>query len=107
MDTKHTITGKLKEYISRLKKDIPIEKAYLVGSWARGKAKRDSDVDIVLLSKAFEKMDFDDRLTFVYKNTIGMDLDMHIHPVTEEEYKSASILTSLGMMRKDKKISLI
>lgn len=107
MDTKRIITQELKKYISRIRKEIPIEKAYLVGSWARGKAKNDSDVDLLVLSKAFDAMDFDKRLSVVYRNTDGIDFDLHIHPVTRAELEKASTLTSLGMMRVGKKIALI
>ncbi len=107
MGTKRIITQELKKYISRIRKEIPIEKAYLVGSWACGKAKKDSDVDLLVLSKAFNAMDFDKRLSIVYRNTDGIDFDLHIHPVTKDELDRASTLTSLGIMRVGKKIALI
>lgn len=88
-------------------REIPVDKAYLIGSWANGKAKKNSDVDLLVMSSAFEKMDFDERLKILYRNSAGIDFDMHIHPTTWEEYANASVLTSLGRMRIDKKISLI
>ncbi len=43
-------------YLSLLEKNgMPIEKAYLFGSWAKGKQHRWSDIDIAIVSKVFEK----------------------------------------------------
>ena len=38
-----------------MKKDIPINKVILYGSYAKGKAKKGSDVDIVIISEKFGK----------------------------------------------------
>ena len=45
----------IKDYIKVLKKDIPINKVILYGSYAKGKAKKGSDVDIVIISEKFGK----------------------------------------------------
>lgn len=47
---------KILNYLSLLKKEgIEIEKAILFGSYAKGKAKPYSDIDVCLLSKQFGK----------------------------------------------------
>lgn len=96
----------LKQYLKKLQKVLPIDRAYLVGSWAKGKVGKDSDVDLLLLSRNFNGMDIDKRLQILYRTTVGFDFDLHIHSVTEEEFQSASRLTTLGAMRLDKKILL-
>lgn len=49
------IDRSIKDYIKVLKKDIPVKKVILYGSYAKGKAKKGSDVDIVIISEKFGK----------------------------------------------------
>lgn len=49
------INKAVKDYIKVLKKDIPVKRVILYGSYAKGKAKKDSDVDIVIISEKFGK----------------------------------------------------
>ena len=35
---------------------MPVEKAYLYGSYARGEENEESDIDILLVSELFDKM---------------------------------------------------
>ena len=45
-----------KKFLSSLKgKDFPIERAYLYGSYAKGKPHFGSDIDICIVSKKFNK----------------------------------------------------
>src|SRR3989338_1819598 len=46
----------LKNFLKKVKKNVNIEKAILFGSRATGKNKEDSDVDIIIISKDFEKL---------------------------------------------------
>lgn len=107
MVTQKNITSKLRRYLKKVSNVIEIDKAFIVGSWAKRKASEKSDVDLLVLSESFKDMDMDERLGLLYRKTVGMGLELHIHPVTKEELESASRLTSLGMIRMDKKISLI
>ncbi len=106
MVNQKTITLKLNKYIAKVGKKIPIDKAYLIGSWAEGKARVGSDVDLLVLSDYFANLDMDERLRVLYKNTVGIDFDIHIHAVTQDEFKKASLLTTLGAMRIAKKVAL-
>lgn len=107
MVSQRTVKKNLVTYLEKLKTKIVVDQAYLIGSWAKNQAKKDSDVDLLILSHAFSKLDQDERLRILYRQTTGIDFDLHIHAVTPEELKNASRLTSLGMMEKDKKIALI
>lgn len=44
------IVGKLRDFLNK----HAIEKAILFGSFARGDARKDSDIDLILVSKEFE-----------------------------------------------------
>jgi len=51
MDEERTeIIGKLRKFI----KKHTVEKAIIFGSYARGEAKKDSDIDLILVSREFE-----------------------------------------------------
>ena len=50
----------LKQYCLLLNiSGIPVEKAFLYGSYARGEATADSDIDIMLVSRIFDASDAD------------------------------------------------
>ena len=102
-----TLKNQLKAYLDKVNNIIKIDKAFLVGSYATNTAKKESDVDLLILSNEFKKMSFDDRLKILYRQTVNLDIDLHIHPVTEKELKLASNLTSLGAMRNDPKYQLL
>lgn len=49
------INKAVREYIEALKKDIPIQKVIIYGSYAKGGERRDSDIDLVIVSDEFGK----------------------------------------------------
>lgn len=49
------INKAITEYINALKKEIPVERAVLYGSYAKGNAKKDSDIDLAIISSTFGK----------------------------------------------------
>ena len=64
--SKDSIINDVKKYIDVLKKHgIPIQKALLFGSWSRGTAGEESDVDIALISTVFTGDRFYDRRKIV------------------------------------------
>ncbi len=55
--TTNQITHIVKSYLSTLiEMGIPVERAYLFGSQAKGTAKPDSDIDLIVVSSAFTNM---------------------------------------------------
>ena len=58
-----TLNKNLNEYINDVKKDIPIEKVFLFGSYAKGNPGEWSDIDVCFFSNYF-----------VGKNNIGVSL---------------------------------
>jgi predicted nucleotidyltransferase len=49
-----TVNRAVKSYVAEVKAAIPIDKAYLFGSYAKGTANEYSDVDVCFFSKSFE-----------------------------------------------------
>jgi len=53
MDKKAALIKSLKKFAQEVSDDIPVDKMYLFGSRAKGKVKRSSDVDLLLVSTKF------------------------------------------------------
>ena len=47
------ITKKVKAYVDLLKRDIPVDSVYVFGSHAKGSARPESDIDVAIISPAF------------------------------------------------------
>ncbi|MCD6570250.1 MAG: nucleotidyltransferase domain-containing protein [Deltaproteobacteria bacterium] len=85
------------KYLSALKKaGIDLQKAYLYGSYARGTIRKDSDIDIAVISKDFTGIRFDDALKIC---RYRLDIDLRIEPMpfrpedfTEENPLAAEII---------------
>ena len=89
---KKTIKKEIKnivlEYRKRIENSgIPVERMVVFGSYARGKARKDSDIDICVVSSKLGK----DEMTEIGKlNLLHWKLDNRIeaHPVSLKDYKS-------------------
>ncbi|MBS3157420.1 nucleotidyltransferase domain-containing protein [Candidatus Woesearchaeota archaeon] len=55
MDKKKSLIKKLKVFRSTINSEIPIKKMFLFGSYATGKTRKWSDVDLVIVSPKFRK----------------------------------------------------
>src|SRR2546427_4969350 len=56
-----------KNYVRRLARDITVRQAILTGSRATGSYLEDSDVDLVIVSDDFSKMQLPERLRYLQK----------------------------------------
>jgi len=61
-----SIKQKLKEFRHEVNKDLPIKKIIFFGSRVRGKTGRDTDIDLVIVSQKFKKLDFFQRGAKMY-----------------------------------------
>lgn len=64
---KNNVKKIINDYIKHLPANIKIEGVFLFGSYATGKAKKDSDIDIAVISPNFEKTPFIKRLEMLSK----------------------------------------
>ena len=70
----------IRKFLKRLfQEGIPIEKAFLYGSYARGEQDEDSDIDVMLVSEIYDEND--DR-TVGKTWRISMSIDTRIEPYT-------------------------
>lgn len=66
MGRKRIIVKQLEEFKKKVSKEFPLDKVILFGSQAKGKVHKWSDVDLVLVSSKFHKLDFEKRGAKMY-----------------------------------------
>lgn len=73
------IRNVIKKYIETVRHaGIQVEKTYLFGSYAHGKATENSDIDLAIISKDFKGNRFDDRRLLV---PLRRDIDLRLEPI--------------------------
>lgn len=101
MDRKQ-IKSTIRIYLRDLAKAIPIEKAILFGSAARGAIGPDGDIDLLILSPSFAGLGDDQRFDLLYtarKSEVTQRTPMDIFGLTPQEYTQASALSITGEIR--------
>lgn len=86
------IVNLVKRYIAELERnEIPIRKAILFGSYAKGYAKEESDIDVALVSEVFSGDRFEDRRKII---PLRRKIDNRIepHPFKPEDFENGGIL---------------
>lgn len=63
---KKEIIGELRKFREDLDKDFPVQKIILFGSMASGKTHKDSDIDLIIVSNRFEKINSMKRASLMY-----------------------------------------
>lgn len=98
----------LAQFIKNTENKIPIEKIILFGSYAKGNAKRHSDVDIAVISPVFKGMNEFERikllLDFAHQVEHNPPIDIETFGYTPEEYEQASHFDFLGTIKETGKI---
>jgi len=87
MGSKEHLIKKLKEFFDDLNKDFAVKKIILFGSRISGKVKEESDVDLIIVSDDFERMNFIERAAKMY-NYWKLDLPVDFLCYTSEEFNS-------------------
>jgi predicted nucleotidyltransferase len=77
------ITGIIRKYLHLLAQNgIPVQRAFVYGSYARNEERKDSDIDVMLVSDYFDTTD-------IYKTSkpwrFAADVDHRIEPVSVSE----------------------
>jgi uncharacterized protein len=94
MDTKQDqITSEIKKYVQFVATQLKIEKIILFGSYAKGYATSESDIDIAVVSPQFGKAPILEKMKlFRWRRHAGVDvmLDIRPIPIGLYEYESGS-----------------
>jgi predicted nucleotidyltransferase len=82
----------IKRYLVELEKNrFPIKKAVVFGSYAQGRADEWSDIDVALVSDAFEGDRFNDR-SKIRRITLSVSSDLSPLPFRPEDFVSENPL---------------
>jgi predicted nucleotidyltransferase len=77
----------IKQYKQALRQcGIKVDRVILYGSFAQGKAREDSDIDLVVVSESFQKMDLRERL-----EVLGMGAARIMKPIEARGYTPKEI----------------
>ncbi|MBN2151590.1 MAG: nucleotidyltransferase domain-containing protein [Candidatus Lokiarchaeota archaeon] len=82
--------GRIREFASRIKEKLPIDRIILFGSRARGDNFRNSDYDIIVISEYFSDMRFSERIALVLDFWDGYPLELEPICYTPKEFKIKS-----------------
>lgn len=91
VNKKNNIRKIIKEYLKNFPPDIKVEKVFLFGSYATGKIRDDSDIDIIVISPDFKKIAFIKRLEMLSKlrqDKLSRSVPMDIIGYTPEEFEN-------------------
>ena len=70
------IKEQIREFINNLLPEMPVDKVILFGSYAKGTARKDSDVDVAVFSQKFTGWKTVDILTFLLNKTMNLSIDL-------------------------------
>lgn len=76
----------VKDYVSNLQNKIPVEKAIIFGSYAKGTPHQFSDVNIAIFSDYFKGISRVESIYFLLLNAVDYDLDLEPQAFTMDEY---------------------
>lgn len=80
------VKRKIKRYLDILKlKNIKVVDTYLFGSYAKGNATEDSDIDIAIITNDFLGDEFEFQLLLM-KYARDVDIDIEPHPYLEKDF---------------------
>lgn len=98
----------LAQFIKATKKQIPVQKVILFGSYANATSKKWSDIDIAVISSKFAGMNELQRIKLLLDcaHQIEHESPVDIEPFgyTPKEYEDASYFDFLGIIKKTGKI---
>lgn len=76
----------VQDYVRKISEQIPITKALLFGSYAKGTFHPDSDIDIAIFSSFFDGMDRVQATKFLLLQALDYRVDLEPISFTDEEY---------------------
>ena len=86
-----SIIALLKRYIQCLKENnIPVQQAILFGSYVRGNTREESDIDVAIISTAFDGDRFSDRRLIVPFRR-GIDSRIEPIPLTPKDFEVGGV----------------
>ncbi|MBE9593329.1 MAG: nucleotidyltransferase domain-containing protein [Proteobacteria bacterium] len=87
-------------FVARLAREIPVEEVILFGSYAHGKAKEHSDIDLAIISNWFIDKTHIENMQYLSRVAASYDTLIEALPFTTEEYENLDKRTFLASIVK-------
>jgi uncharacterized protein len=91
-----TIKKTIHLFVKELSKEIFVKKVILFGSWARGQARPDSDIDIIVVSPAFAKGKYMKNMQYLFRRAAKVDSRLEPIPAAPDELRNLDERTFLA-----------
>lgn len=86
-----TVLDRAKRFVEKAREQgVPIESAYLFGSWVQGRGTEWSDIDLAAVSPAFDGTLFYDRRK-LYRAILAVDTAIEPHPYRPEDFNEQDL----------------
>jgi uncharacterized protein len=82
------ILNTVKHYVMLIPEEVGVKKAYLFGSFASGKEREESDIDIAVIVENMTDFFSTQRLLMRLRRNI--DLRIEPHPIMEQDFNSSN-----------------
>lgn len=98
MDIKQ-IQKPLTQFVANIPPSLKVDKVLVFGSYSKGTATKDSDIDVVVASEDFEKIDHFDRIKILDTAAGDIKPEVQAWGFTNQELESFDELTTAGQAR--------
>lgn len=85
MYQREDITNIINSFVALVSSEFPVKSVYLFGSYAKGTAHDNSDINVAIVSDKFEGIRFWDRER-LGKYVIKSSVDLEVHPYKTEDF---------------------
>lgn len=94
----------IKKFASELKKEIPVEKILLFGSYAKGVPEKESDIDVIVVSSTFAKGKYISNMQYLFRKASKISSLLEPIPATPSEVNNPDRRLFLGQIIRTAKI---
>lgn len=91
----------IRAFIARIEEETKPEIILLYGSYARGRGRASSDVDLAVFSRAFEKKNFIDSTSYLFSFTSGLHVDVQPVGFPYSEYQKRNGEYFVNLIKKE------